>query len=146
MDRRDFIKSSCFTCASGIGAMWLLQACSTQKHVIAFTTNQNKLIVKKSEFTVVKKGKTIQQKFISLKPENVEFPIAIYLQKNNEYKALYLKCTHQGCELSPYETTMVCPCHGAEFNTKGEVTQGPAEIGLTTFSTTHDNENIYIQL
>jgi cytochrome b6-f complex iron-sulfur subunit len=41
---------------------------------------------------------------------------------------------------------MVCPCHAAEFNSKGEVTTGPAEINLKSFFTTTDNENIYIQL
>ncbi len=146
MDRRAFIKSSCLACASGIGAAWLLEACSTNKYISNIEYTQNKITVKKSEFTVIKKEKIIQLKFILIKPENLEFPIVIYQLKENEYTALYLQCTHQGCELAAYETTMVCPCHGAEFNTKGEIKQGPAEINLTTFVTSHDNENIYIQL
>lgn len=146
MDRRRFIKSSCLTCVGSIGAMWLLQACTTNKYITNYTTNENKLAIKKSEFTVIKKGKTIQQKFILVKPNGLEFPIALYQLKENEYKALFLKCPHQGCELTPYETTMVCPCHGAEFNNKGLVTQGPAETDLKSFITTQDNETIYIQL
>ncbi len=94
----------------------------------------------------MQKGITTTRKFMLIKPENFQFPIAVYQLKENEYKALFLQCTHQGCELSPYETTMVCPCHGAEFNNRGEVTQGPAETNLKSFITTHDNENIYIQL
>lgn len=146
MDRRNFIKSSCLTCASGVGAMWLLQACTTHKHITNYKTNQNQIIIQKSEFTIVKRDKTVQRKFIIVNPENLPFPIAVYNLNDNEYKALFLQCSHQGCELSPYETTMVCPCHGAEFNTKGEVTQGPAETNLKSFTTTYDNNNIYIQL
>lgn len=146
MNRRNFIKSSCINCASSIGAMWLLQACSSQKYVTGVSNNQKKLTVKKSDFTVVKKEKTIQQKFIIVKPENLQFPIVIYITTDNNYKALYLQCSHQGCELSAYETTMVCPCHGAEFNTNGDVTQGPAESPLQSFVTTQDDEHIYIQL
>jgi cytochrome b6-f complex iron-sulfur subunit len=143
MDRRKFIVSSCFACA-GIGITWLLQACSSHKYVTNYSVTSNKLTIKKSEFTLIKKERPIQQKFLLIKPENFQFPIALY-QLNDEYKALLLQCTHQGCELTPYETMMVCPCHGAEFNNKGEVKQGPAEVNLKSFITTHDNENIYIQ-
>jgi Rieske Fe-S protein len=128
-----------------INLAWLAQACTTSKYVTVTSADKSKLTVKKADFTVVKKGKTVQQKFVLIKTEDMPFPIALY-QLNNEYKALYLKCTHQGCELSAYETTLVCPCHGAEFNNKGQVTQGPAEEDLKVFTTTHDNENIYIQL
>ena len=144
MNRRKFITSACLACA-GTGAAWLLTACNTQKYITDYTLASNKLTVKKSMFTIIKKEKTLQRKFILLKPENLQFPIALYRINENEYKALLLLCTHQGCELTPYEAMMVCACHGAEFNTKGEVTQGPAEISLKSFPTTHDNENIYIQ-
>jgi cytochrome b6-f complex iron-sulfur subunit len=146
MERRDFIKSACLTCAGSIGAAWLLQGCTPQKYITNVSVKENKFVIKKSEFTVIKKEKTIQQKFILVKPDSIQFPIAIYKLNENEYKALYLQCTHQGCELSPHETMMVCPCHGAEFNSKGEVTTGPAETNLKSFLTTTDNENIYIQL
>jgi Rieske Fe-S protein len=133
-------------CAASIGVLTFLQSCSSTKYVTAYKVISNKLSVKRSEFTVIKKGKTIQQSFILLKPENSPFPIALYKLPNDQYKALYLECSHQGCELNAYETTLVCPCHGAEFNTKGEVTQGPAELPLKTFITSSDADNIYIQI
>lgn len=144
MNRRNFISAACFAC-TGSGMSWLLQACSPHRYITDYTVSENKLTVKKSSFTIVKKEKTVQQKYILLKPEQVPFPIALYKLNDNEYKAILLQCTHQGCELTAYETTMVCPCHGAEFNTAGEVKQGPAEVNLKTFTTTHDNENIYIK-
>jgi Rieske Fe-S protein len=146
MNRRDFIRSSCLTCAGMAGMTVLLEACTTGRYVNDFTQSGTKITVKKTAFTVVKKEKTIEQKFILLKPESLQFPIALYKLSATEYKAMLLQCTHQGCEVSPYETTIVCPCHGAEFNTKGEVKQGPAEINLKTFPLTHDDETIYIQI
>lgn len=132
---------------AGIGSIsWLLQACAGHKYVTDFNSTATNITVKKSSFTIVKKGENIQQKFILLKPDNFQFPLVVYKLQENEYRALLLQCTHQGCELTPYETTMVCPCHGAEFNRKGEVTQGPADTNLKFFVTTQDDENIYIQL
>jgi nitrite reductase/ring-hydroxylating ferredoxin subunit len=47
-------------------------------------------------------------------------------------------CTHVGCNLSDGSlsgTTIVCPCHGSEFNvTNGEVLGGPARGPLKTFN------------
>lgn len=126
--------------------MAILNACTSQKYTNNFTLKGNQLVVKKTEFTSIKKEKKSQLKFILIKPENLAFPIAIYKEGETNYKALLLQCTHQGCELNPHETTLVCPCHGAEFNTSGQVTQGPAEIDLKSFITSHDTEHIYIQL
>jgi cytochrome b6-f complex iron-sulfur subunit len=144
MDRRTFIKTSCSTCVASVGAMWLLQACKATKYVTGFTYARNKITISKSEFIVIKNAKSIQRKFIVVKPDNFPFPIAVY-KNNNSYTSALLQCSHQGCELSAHETAMVCPCHGAEFNAMGEVTLGPADTNLKTFITTFDNENIYIQ-
>jgi cytochrome b6-f complex iron-sulfur subunit len=144
MNRRNFIGTACLVC-TGAGISWLLQACTSHRYISDFTIAENKLTVKKTSFTLLKKEKAIQQKYVLLKPEQFQFPIALYKLNENEYQAVLLQCTHQGCELTAYENMMVCPCHGAEFNTKGKVTQGPADIDLKIFKTSHDQENIYIQ-
>lgn len=144
MNRRDFINAACIACA-GAGMSWLLQACSSNRYISDYTINENKLTVKKASFTTIKNEKEVQRKYILLKPEQLQFPVVLYKVSESEYRAVLLQCTHQGCELTAYENMMVCPCHGAEFNTKGEVTQGPAEINLKSFMATQDNENIYIQ-
>lgn len=131
--------------AAGVGFSWLLQACTTHKYITDYNLTSSKITVRKSSFTVIKKGQNVQLKFVLLKPDTFQFPLVVYKLQENEYRTLLLQCTHQGCELTPYETTMVCPCHGAEFNRKGEVTQGPADTNLKFFETTQDDENIYIQ-
>jgi nitrite reductase/ring-hydroxylating ferredoxin subunit len=48
-------------------------------------------------------------------------------------------CTHMACSLAEgdlEETTVICPCHGAEFDvTSGAVLQGPARKSLATYET-----------
>lgn len=146
MERRDFLKTTCGLCIGVFTSSLVGSSCTTNKYVTNHKLEGNKLIVPKTEFTSVVKGKNKDRKFLIVKPDNSQFPIAVYKSTNSGYQALLLQCTHQGCELSAYETTMVCPCHGAEFNTEGKVTQGPAEINLKQFTVTHDNENIYISL
>ncbi len=48
-------------------------------------------------------------------------------------------CTHMACSLvggDLEETTVICPCHGAEFDvTSGAVLQGPARGPVETYRT-----------
>src|ERR671926_1680683 len=48
-------------------------------------------------------------------------------------------CTHMHCSLAEgdlEETTVICPCHGSEFDvTSGEVLQGPAREPVATYAT-----------
>lgn len=146
MNRRNFIKSTCTACAMGIGLAQFFESCSTNKYVSNFNLQANTITLKKNVFVQLKKEKSIEHTFVLVKPESLPFPIAIYKTTTGGYASYFLKCTHQGCELNAYESAMVCPCHGAEFNVRGEVTQGPAEINLKQFVTTHDAENIYVQI
>jgi len=41
---------------------------------------------------------------------------------------------------------LVCPCHGSEFDLKGNVTEGPAEDALLQFSVTVNENEIIIDL
>jgi Rieske Fe-S protein len=46
-------------------------------------------------------------------------------------------CTHQGCTLPlpAADGIITCPCHGATFNTQGEVLSGPARTNLPGYYT-----------
>lgn len=146
MNRREFIERSCMSCLAGLSILPLLNSCTAIHYSTNYTNGKNSIILKKSEFTLLKHNKPTQLKFVVIKNDQLEFPLVVYATGENSYSALYMQCTHQGCELSPHENALVCPCHGAEFDTKGTVTNGPAEHHLKTFATTSDHEHIYIQL
>jgi nitrite reductase/ring-hydroxylating ferredoxin subunit len=57
-------------------------------------------------------------------------------------------CTHMACSLAEgdlEETTVICPCHGAEFDvTSGAVLQGPARKPLATYKTRVEGGNLEV--
>ena len=58
--------------------------------------------------------------------------IAIYKTENGEVQALNPVCTHAKCivDWNKAEKTWDCPCHGARYDTDGQVLTGPARKSL----------------
>ena len=58
-------------------------------------------------------------------------------------------CTHAGCSLAGgdlEETTVICPCHGSEFDVRsGEVLQGPAREPVETYETSVEDGSLKIE-
>jgi cytochrome b6-f complex iron-sulfur subunit len=52
------------------------------------------------------------------------------------FVAVSSQCTHQACTITQFASqTYICPCHGSQFTTSGQVTSGPASRPLTQFQT-----------
>lgn len=62
------------------------------------------------------------------------------------YVALSSICTHQGCTVgySSSAKKLVCPCHGAQYNTSGAVLLGPASRALTNYTVTLNGTSLTI--
>src|SRR5215210_6818192 len=58
-------------------------------------------------------------------------------------------CTHVGCSLAGgdlEETTVICPCHGSEFDVRsGAVLQGPARDPVETYETRVEGGSLEIE-
>jgi len=50
----------------------------------------------------------------------------------DSFAAFSAICTHQTCTITGYDgsQTFVCPCHGSQFSTSGQVVSGPARSAL----------------
>lgn len=61
-------------------------------------------------------------------PDGVSFfGKAAVVKENNKLEIFSTSCTHLGCRIKQIENgKFICPCHGSEFNLKGEVVKGPA--------------------
>jgi thiosulfate dehydrogenase [quinone] large subunit len=58
-------------------------------------------------------------------------PILIVRRSAEEYLALSMQCTHEGCPINPpVRGVMMCPCHGSQFDLSGQVRRGPAQYPL----------------
>lgn len=133
-------------CFGAVGLAALLQSCTSSNYFAKTQIDAKRITIKKSEFTFVDGEKNKERKYVLLRTDISEFPVCLYKHNENEYSALLMYCTHKGCELLPQGEYLVCPCHGSEFNNRGKVLNPPADQDLKQFTTTTDNENIYIQL
>ncbi len=67
----------------------------------------------------------------------------------NTFTALTSICTHQGCTVSEYDSGskhFVCPCHGSQYTTSGQVAQGPAPSSLTAYTVSFANNILTVTL
>ena len=59
-------------------------------------------------------------------------------------------CTHMECSLAEgdlEETTVICPCHGSEFDvTSGEVLAPPARVPVDSYETRVKGKNLEIKV
>ncbi|MBL7734263.1 MAG: Rieske 2Fe-2S domain-containing protein [Chitinophagaceae bacterium] len=139
MKRRLFIKNSCAACASLIGASWILEGCGSSLPMLKTAiANNNTISVPISKFTP-------QNNMVIVRGAGMENDILL-IKKDNAYKALYMKCTHEGIGLTATSTKLVCPAHGSLFDLEGNVLKEPAHIPLKQFAAKVENENILIYL
>lgn len=67
--------------------------------------------------------------------------VAAYRNPQGEVAAVSAICSHLGCVVNwnSAEQSWDCPCHGARFNCRGEVLQGPAIADLEVYQTIPEN-------
>ena len=57
-------------------------------------------------------------------------PTAVVRVSNTRYRAIDLRCTHQGVPVNQGGPGWSCPAHGSQFKANGDVVRGPAEANL----------------
>ncbi|MEX2016714.1 MAG: Rieske (2Fe-2S) protein [Candidatus Hydrogenedentales bacterium] len=63
----------------------------------------------------------------------------------NSFNAFTAICTHEQCTVTGFQSgVFVCPCHGSQYNTNGQVQQGPATRQLQQFATQFTNNVLTI--
>ena len=145
MQRREFIKNSCAACLSMTVLSTLVSSCVGTKY-ISGNLGKDGLTISKDDFKINQRGGTAYSSFVIVRNDALQFPICVYRFSDNEYSALWMKCTHQGTELQASGDVLQCPAHGSEFNNKGSVTNGPASSNLRTFPATITNNELFIDL
>jgi nitrite reductase/ring-hydroxylating ferredoxin subunit len=146
MDRKHFIKQCGFACLGAVGASVLAQSCTGARQINASLKN-NELQVPLSSFIISsKEGQAQYKRYVIVRNDQLNYPIVVYRNGENDYTALLLRCSHQYNELNVNGELLSCSAHGSEFDNKGNVVNGPADAKLRSFPTKKDNQNLYIQL
>ncbi len=145
MDRRAFIKSGCMVCLIATVSGNLIPSC-TPLAIINGKMNKDGLIVDASEFIFTKNKKQQFRSSIILRNETLQYPICIFRINENEYNAVWMRCSHQGTELKISGQHLYCSAHGSEFAHNGKVINGPAAKDLQTFPVTINKNELFIDL
>ncbi len=146
MDRKDFIKRCGYACIGGLVIPSILQSCSSlnliTKNRVNAEMDGTDLLVPISSFV---NGDNKKLYVIAQHPK-LNYPVCVYRFSDTEYTALLMACTHQGAELQVFGEKLECPAHGSEFNSKGEVENGPAEENLRSLPTRIESGILKISL
>lgn len=145
MNRRDFLFNSCAACLAAVATASIFSSCTSTRY-ISGTIVKDGLTLSKDEFMLEQKGNIAYRSFIIVRNDTLKFPICIYRFSDQEYSAIWMRCSHQGTELQASGDVLQCPAHGSEFNNKGKVTNGPADRDLRTFPVTVNNNELFIDL
>lgn len=145
MDRKNFIKNCGLTCLGGAVMSAVLQACSSTKILIGKIT-KNDLIISLSAFETLAGTEKHYKKYVVVHNDMLQFPICVYRHNENEYSALWMRCTHQGAELQVFGDKLRCPAHGSEFGSNGKAQNGPADNNLRTFAIVIQQNQLKISL
>ena len=145
MNRRDFIVNSCAACLSVTALSTVASSCQSTRYISGRITDDG-LIVKKDEFKIKKGDQISYRSFIIIRNDVLQYPVCVYRFSEQEYSALWMRCTHQGTELQASGEYLQCPAHGSEFNNKGDVTNGPADSNLRTFLVFVTESELFIDM
>ena len=145
MDRREFIKNSCTACLSATIIGTAISSCTATRY-ISGTLGNDGLLVDANEFVTKQNGKTVYRSFIIVRNDALQYPVCVYRVNDNEYSALWMRCTHQGTELQASGDRLQCTAHGSEFDNKGSVKTGPADRSLRSFPVTVSNNQLFIDM
>ena len=145
MDRREFIKNSCTACLSATIIGTAISSCTATRY-ISGTLGNDGLLVDANEFVTKQNGKTVYRSFIIVRNDALQYPVCVYRVNDNEYSALWMRCTHQGTELQASGDRLQCTAHGSEFDNKGSVKTGPADRSLRSFPVTVLNNQLFIDM
>lgn len=125
-----------------IGMPAVLSGCAGTKYFAA-PIEGDSLVIPVSSFTT-EDQKIL--KYVVAHNDRLEYPICLYRFNETDYKALLMRCTHQGTELQVFGDRLQCPAHGSEFTNTGAVQNGPADTPLRTFNVTVSGDSIKIRL
>lgn len=140
MQRRDFIRTTCVSCAGLIGAGSLVSLLNSCAPLPSLQSSQKEVIsVPENSFV---EGKDL----LLVKNSNLEFDILLVKKKDNTYNALYMQCTHQSQPLTANKSGLFCSSHGSAFDLEGNVSVEPATQPLRKFRTELKEQNINIYL
>lgn len=146
MDRKQFIQTCGASCLGLAGISLALTGCASVYSVQGKASDETISFPKESFVETKKSGEKLARQVVVVNVDNLKFPVAVYNNGNDQYTALWLKCSHQGNEVSVHGDLLSCSAHGSEYDNSGKVIKGPAKEDLRKFRVHSDETSLYIEL
>ena len=121
-----------------MGAGILLESCSPGLPLVKAIPDNKSLSIPLNKFSD-------KNNLLIVRSSSLENDILL-IKNGDAYKALNLKCTHEGVGLTATDKKIFCSAHGSVFDFNGNVVKEPALRPLTEFHTETTNDNIIIHL
>lgn len=138
-DRRGFIKHFALSTAVSMvgGKLWKARLLAD---VGPYGEPIGRIVIKISDYpALANQFGSVRFRFVGL--DSGTFPFALNREDENTFYAVDTRCTHAGCMVNSFESTlfaMVCDCHGSEYSLSGQVINGPAVNDLLRYHLTYD--------
>jgi cytochrome b6-f complex iron-sulfur subunit len=123
--------------AAACGAGLSLSGC-LGFYFVNSTVSGNRVLVRRADFGA--------GRFVLVDAPRLALPVFVYRKEDGSFSAVSTRCMHRGCQVEPAADKLVCPCHGSEYTSTGEVLKGPTERPLRSFPVTLEGEVIAIEL
>ncbi len=142
MERRVFVRKCGVGCLGVLGSGLLLPGCAATRY-ISGNIQGSFLSINEDDFLNENQG---YLKHVVVQNDALQYPIVVFRFNTDNYKALLMKCTHQGTELQVFGDRLQCPAHGSEFTNIGNVQNGPADLALRSFPVIKEFKTLKIDL
>jgi nitrite reductase/ring-hydroxylating ferredoxin subunit len=145
MNRKEFLKTCGWGCVGLMAGMSGLSSCAGTRYFPA-VLEDGFMLVPLDTFLINMEGQIRYRSHVVAHNESLQYPIGVFRLSDTEYKALWMRCTHQGTELQVFGDRLQCPAHGSEFTSTGAVQNGPADSPLRAFQVQIEANTLKINL
>ena len=134
LSRRTFLAGACSLATLGLGAALLADDAQAATGIKRRKDGRVEVSVKKITGLSSVGGVVLLGKVKGV-------PTAVTRTGANTYTALDLRCTHQGVPVNLGGPGWVCPAHGSQFESNGDVVRGPAAANLAIMKSQWNGKN-----
>jgi cytochrome b6-f complex iron-sulfur subunit len=143
LDRRDFLKA--LAASGGVAALGtFLAGCAPSLTTGSGASAGSGItldLTKPENRSLAAVGGALALEANSLDPKG----LLLYRKDESTVLAFSRKCTHLGCAVGEFKNGVaLCPCHGSQYDTSGNVIKGPAPKPLTTYPATLSGTTVTI--
>lgn len=138
--RREFIKDTCTACLGTAFMGFTFSQLTSCSSLPIYKTNLTQKIVN------VPLTSFAESALVIVRDMQVPYDVLVIKKSEQEYTALYMKCSHKESAVTATKSGLYCSMHGSTFDLNGNVTKEPALEPLKKFKTSVNENTLTIDL